>query len=152
MSNESHQSCVYLNALFRDHERVVDNAIEALSPHRGAFDLLVGTGLSGTALVGTLARVLQKKFAIVRKGEKCHSQQQVEGCVSPGDRWIWIDDFTCSGKTQARVHHMMSTEVFTYGKDGKVPVPVVYAGRYLWVPGKQFEMPNPIHTKEKYVP
>lgn len=66
------------------------------------YDTIVGTGLSGTIFVARVAPGLRKKFAIVRKdNDGSHSGFKVEGSV--GKRWVFADDFVCTGDTMKRV-------------------------------------------------
>lgn len=65
------------------------------------YDTIIGTGLSGALVVPTLARELDKHWAIVRKEDGSHSSNMVEGTV--GRRWLFVDDFVDSGATMRRV-------------------------------------------------
>lgn len=67
------------------------------------YDTMIGTGLSGALVVPTLARALDKHWAIIRKeGDGSHgSSAGFEGRI--GDRWIFVDDFVVSGGTRERV-------------------------------------------------
>lgn len=71
--------------------------------HGTRYDTIVGTGLSGTIFTARVAPGLSKKFAIVRKpdDQSNHSGARVEGTV--GDRFVFADDFICSGETMRRV-------------------------------------------------
>src|SRR5690242_12227601 len=54
-------------------------------------DTLVGSGLSGTLVVPSLARACDVPFwAIVRKEKTTHTSRLVEGAI--GDRWLFVDD------------------------------------------------------------
>ncbi|AYD87004.1 phosphoribosyl transferase [Mycobacterium phage NearlyHeadless] len=89
------------------------------------FDTLVGTGLSGTIAVIKLAKMLDKRYLLVRKpNDGSHSSQPAEGSL--GRRWVFVDDLISSGRTFARVWNKIQswgfdTEfvgVFLYGTDG----------------------------------
>lgn len=72
------------------------------------FDTVVGTGLSGTIFAARVAPVLGKHFAIVRKPDdrSTHSDLRIEGTI--GYRWIFVDDFLCSGATMKRTMEEMT--------------------------------------------
>jgi adenine/guanine phosphoribosyltransferase-like PRPP-binding protein len=65
------------------------------------FDSFVGTGLSGTLVAPVLARAMGRHFLIVRKdNDGSHSSSKCEGTL--GNRWVFVDDFICSGDTYKR--------------------------------------------------
>ncbi len=81
------------------------------------FDLIVGTGTSGSAVVPVLANALNKRFALVRRNKQSsHAAAQIAGNIEPGDRWIFVDDFTETGKTLKRVKQAIQKEVNFKGK------------------------------------
>lgn len=88
------------------------------------YDTMVGTGLSGTLVVPTLARTFGKMWAIIRKEYSPHSNSLIEGEI--GQRWLFVDDFICSGETFQRVQNVIN--------DIKV---------YDW---NSSEYPTPFHT------
>ncbi|UVK63358.1 phosphoribosyl transferase [Mycobacterium phage Shygu2] len=66
------------------------------------YDTLVGTGLSGTIAVTTLARLLDKNYLVVRKpNDGAHTSMKAEGRI--GKRWVFVDDLIASGRTFGRV-------------------------------------------------
>lgn len=88
------------------------------------IDAFVGTGLSGTLVVPVLAHVYHKRFGIVRKeGEANHSSHTVESNMQQTDRWLFVDDCICSGKTEQYVIQAMIAEGYTF-----------YIGHYLYMP------------------
>lgn len=88
------------DALFR-LESVIDHAMEDLSDVD--FDTIVGTGFSGGIVIPSLALIMGKKFALIRKDtdDSHHGSGLPVGEI--GDRWIFVDDFIASGKTRKRV-------------------------------------------------
>jgi len=74
--------------------------------HPLEFDTIVGTGLSGAIVVPSLARALRKHFAIVRKVDGSHSSNKVEGTI--GARWLFVDDFICTGDTKRRCQEVIA--------------------------------------------
>lgn len=93
-----------------------------------AYDMLVGTGMSGALVVPVLAYALRKRYCIVRKtndkGKANHSEYAVEGKIRYGDRWLFVDDFVASGETRKRVHKAMATLV---DKNN-----IKFAGQYMY--------------------
>ena len=69
------------------------------------YDTLVGTGLSGTLVVPTLARTLGTLWAIVRKEHSPHASGLIEGEI--GQNWLFVDDFISSGETRERVRKVI---------------------------------------------
>ena len=67
------------------------------------FDTLVGTGFSGGLVIPALALAMGKKFVLIRKetDDSHHGRGELLGDL--GQRWIFLDDFTSSGKTRRRV-------------------------------------------------
>lgn len=90
------------NAVF-DLQTVIREAVANLTPVRGEFDTLVGTGFSGGLIIPTLALRLRKKFVLIRKetDDSHHGSGRLLGEL--GDRWIFVDDFTATGATRDRV-------------------------------------------------
>jgi orotate phosphoribosyltransferase len=93
----------YMDGAVFDAERVVNDAVDALSPFSDRFDTLVGTGLSGGLIVPVLARELDKMFVLVRKDgdDSHHGGGKLLGRLGP--RWLFVDDFCSSGFTRDRV-------------------------------------------------
>jgi len=75
-----------------------------------AYDTLIGTGLSGTLVVPSMARALDVRWAIVRKDEEqSHASTRIEGEI--GTRWLFVDDFISSGRTYRRVQAAVAATV-----------------------------------------
>lgn len=91
---------------------------------------LVGTGLSGAMAVPMLAKALDTRFCIVRKesDRDTHSRSRFEGNMRDGDRWMFLDDLICSGKTFRYVYEMMHNHCDT---NGRYP----FTGAYLYSTG-----------------
>ena len=69
------------------------------------FDTIVGRGSSGMLIVPIVARILRKKWFIVRKDEEVQSSHD-SSCKWMGElgkRWIFLDDFCSSGQTFRKV-------------------------------------------------
>lgn len=89
----------YFTRAFENLEDIADDVAHYL---RGVeYDTMIGTGLSGTLVVPTLARILGKHWAIVRKERSVHTSIMVEGTI--GERWLFVDDFVSSGTTRRTV-------------------------------------------------
>ena len=69
------------------------------------FEAIAVTGVSGMLLGPTLAFVLGKRLAVVRKEDdrNNHAMVRVEHNLQPDDRVIFVDDLIASGQTLARV-------------------------------------------------
>ncbi len=99
------------------------------------YDVMVGTGLSGSLVVPLLAYVLKKRFAILRKDRKnSHGELDLEGDLMAGDRWIFVDDFISSGTTSLNVKNAMNKRERESDK-----FPLRYVGRYLYSFANFFE-------------
>lgn len=106
------------------------------------YDTLIGTGLSGTLVVPTMARALDVRWAIVRKeDEQSHASTGIEGEI--GTRWLFVDDFIASGNTYRRVRAAV-TRVTAAG----------LAGAWLYEKGPcgVFEPPFTVPEREAIVP
>jgi orotate phosphoribosyltransferase len=92
----------YFKRAFQDVEVLAEELVVALNAAGVSYDTLIGTGLSGTIVVPTMARLLNvPAWAIVRKELSPHSSNEIEGSV--GWRWLFVDDFVSSGATRDRV-------------------------------------------------
>lgn len=104
--------------LEREFKRLIlsDPAIE--------YDLLVGTGLSGSLSLSALRARLGVDIAIVRKpGDSEHAHYKIESTRDPyGAKWLFVDDLISSGATQSRVIRAME------GQQGE------FKGSFLWNP------------------
>ena len=102
----------YFNSPF-DREKV-NEIIRWFRNHvdTSKFDLMVGTGASGSSIVPILAYIFKKRFAIVRKpSDSSHEGRVVAGNIEDKDRWIFIDDFIESGRTLQRVKSSINNEI-----------------------------------------
>lgn len=100
----------YFPAAFGNLTEMADRVRDRLGDLE--YDTIVGTGLSGALVVPTLARELDKHWAIVRKEDGSHSDNMIEGAV--GRRWLFVDDFVDSGATVRRVIATMTDELDYY--------------------------------------
>lgn len=69
------------------------------------FDTIVGRGSSGMLIVPVVARILGKRWFIVRKDAEVKSSHD-SSCKWMGDlgkRWVFLDDFCSSGETFRKV-------------------------------------------------
>lgn len=101
------------------------------------FDTIVGRGLSGGLVIPSLAKVLNDHFAsqsierrigwaVVRKpNDESHSDSPIEGTTF-GERWIFVDDFVCSGNTRK----LTKTAVKDYAT--RYDFGTEYVGSYLY--------------------
>lgn len=89
----------YFDRAFGNLDQIAEDMLEKVQDVE--FDTLVGTGLSGTLVVPTLARAFGVYWAIVRKESSPHTSVMVEGEI--GHKWLFVDDFICSGATLIRV-------------------------------------------------
>jgi hypothetical protein len=97
------------------------------------FDTVVGAGFSGLLPLGIVARSFKVNMLAVRKEidrQHSHCSSLLEGSI--GYKWLFVDDFPCTGRTFSRVYrtidkHCMSRNrphqcvgAFFYEKDGRV--------------------------------
>jgi adenine/guanine phosphoribosyltransferase-like PRPP-binding protein len=108
----------YLSDAFGDPRELIDTARYFTSGVE--FDTIVGRGLSGALVVPMLARALDTYWAIVRKEDGSHSHYDVEGAI--GRRWLFVDDFICSGRTRDIVRAKVEAQVWNS----------VYVGTYCY--------------------
>lgn len=96
------------------------------------FDTMVGTGLSGTLVVPTLARAFGTYWAIVRKEHSPHTSNLIEGEI--GQKWLFVDDLICSGETRRRVKDVISGLKVRNPEDyyDVHPIQTEYVGSYLY--------------------
>ena len=120
----------YLGEAIISQNRIVEAAKAQLEDMNIDFQGFIGMGLSGSMVAPLLAYVLGKRFAIVRKeeGARSHSATThgIESGLKAGDRWLFCDDFICSGQTRARVIERI--------RDHHVGE-VTYVGDYLYGSG-----------------
>lgn len=104
------------------------------------FDTMIGTGLSGSLVIPTLANALGKKWAIIRKeGDNSHGDPcGFEGTI--GDRWVFVDDFIASGDTRERVLNAVSRIIRNEGPRqlAEDEIDPIYVGDYLYRDGGRF--------------
>lgn len=123
----------YLERAFGNIETIANDMLETVQ--NVEFDTMVGTGLSGTLVVPSLARMFGTYWAIVRKESTPHSNNTVEGEI--GRKWLFVDDFISSGVTLHRVQKVISG-LTTSIDDGygtwprTVPYPTEYVGTYQY--------------------
>lgn len=139
----------YSGSLYQDYSTVVDHCIKLLKPVEDEFDGLVATGLSGGTLIATVATLMGKKWAVVRKSDAVsHSSNRFEGTI--GDRWVFIDDFISSGASLIRCIQAINYKYRQLHdwEDYRGPKPVfvgcvLYAGypKLLWRNAMSREMP-----------
>ena len=119
----------YLNCAMTQTQRVIGDALKTLGDHVKEFDAIVVTGVSGLIVGPTLAYLLGKRLAVVRKKSDWHTTGNnhavvnVESALNMNDRWIFVDDLIASGETIKRVETEMRV---VEGFKGKM------AGRYLY--------------------
>lgn len=94
----------YFGRAFGDIEDIAYNMIKTLDTVK--FDTMVGTGLSGTLVVPTLARAFGVHWAIIRKEVSIHTNTKIEGDI--GQNWLFVDDFISSGETLRRVQNIVN--------------------------------------------
>lgn len=133
----------YLDGAFGDPAALVYDAMTRIKGSGVEFDTMVGRGFSGALVVPLLARAMSKHFAIVRKGEKCHSVNLLEGRL--GSRWIFVDDLICSGDTFAR-----TAEAVLSTKPGMVCVGAYIYGTGDGAPGWRGSYFNDATLMEQY--
>ncbi|SRR5258706_5006043 len=103
MSNVYRAHSNYFGRAFGDIEDIaheMGNVLKGIE-----YDTMVGTGLSGTLVVPTLARTFGKHWAIVRKEKSPHASGMIEGDI--GQSWLFVDDFISSGATFQRVQDVI---------------------------------------------
>lgn len=80
------------------------------------FDTIVGTGLSGSLVLPSLARAFTRHFGrkisylLVRKdNDGSHSFRELEGSI--GTRWLFVDDLVETGSTLRRCIRKVASSV-----------------------------------------
>ena len=136
MSNPSsiqHVGAWYMRKSISNHRKTVQKAVRVLAQHKKEFDVLVGTGVSGTLLLTTVAYLLKMRFIVVRKHDdrSGHSNTRIEGQLCGSDRCLFIDDFIDSGETKKQVLHVLQKEAEKYSIR---PLPI-YSAQYLYNDG-----------------
>lgn len=127
-----HLSVSYMDAIYEPDELIL--TAEARLQHVD-FDTFVGTGLSGSLVLPTLARALGKKFLVVRKPEdSSHSYLDFEGYL--GGRWLFVDDFVDTGRTFQRVYSKITNTILDRGFDSQL------AGAFLYSSVRPYRTPH----------
>jgi adenine/guanine phosphoribosyltransferase-like PRPP-binding protein len=118
----------YLSSAFLSTDLLVKRAETVLAGVE--YDTMIGIGLSGGLVVPTLARLLNKEFALIRKdGDSSHRERTVEGTI--GERWIFVDDFVSSGETLRKVKLKME-EVAKGNSYGWTGFTTTFVGTYQY--------------------
>lgn len=110
MDNVYRNHSGYFNKAFGDIDDIAVRMREELKEVE--FDTMVGTGLSGTLVVPTLARAFGTLWAIVRKEHSPHSYGLIEGEI--GQKWLMVDDFVDTGETVRRVQRAINEEFLRF--------------------------------------
>ena len=118
----------YLNEAMTRTASMIEEALQTLVEHEDEFDAIVCTGVSGMLIGPTLAYLMDKRLAVVRKpedrsGKGNHATVDIESALNKKDRWLFVDDLIASGKTVQRIEHAMR---MVTGFKGKM------AGLYLY--------------------
>lgn len=108
----------YLHKALSDTKGIIRRARITLADIK--YDAIVCTGVSGLLLGPTLAYLLRKRLAIIRKpvemeNNNCHGDYIIESSMNTGDTWIFIDDLISSGRTATRVVKAMNKEGWPKG-------------------------------------
>lgn len=132
-----HQSSAYLSSATIDQEAFhydLDDPIDEMRQKLGRLppncrpEVVVFSGLSGLLAGPYVAKSLGLRYAIVRKStEVSHAEYTVEGWLS--SRYMFVDDFICSGDTLRRVHEKYSQAY--RAATGSKSAPKLYA-MFLW--------------------
>jgi orotate phosphoribosyltransferase len=96
------------NKVFRKTIREIVKSLKQLN-----FDYLIGTGLSGSCVIPTVALRLNKLFAIVRKDLKHHGYFEIEGLPREDKQlsYLILDDFISTGATVDRIFTKMQDSI-----------------------------------------
>lgn len=97
------QHSPYLSRILNERNETIAQALRTLSDVE--FDAIVCTGVSGLLIGPTLAHLLDKRLAVVRKDDdrNNHADYRIESGMKPLDKWIFVDDLIASGRTYERV-------------------------------------------------
>lgn len=97
----------YFDMVMDDPERIIREAREQLEDVE--FDTFVVTGMSGVSVASLLAHALGKNYLIIRKPDDLSTHSSRRGVGKIGKRWVFLDDFICSGDTKFRVMRQLAT-------------------------------------------
>lgn len=115
----------YLNDAMTKTESLIEKALRTLNPHEDEFDAFVCIGVSGLLVAPTLAYLMGKRLAVVRKldDKQNHAVVRVESALNRKDRWVFVDDLIASGETLRYVLRAMGN---TEGFEGEM------VGRFMY--------------------
>ena len=105
----------YFNNAFSQIARDEFLDLARRAKERAEFDTVVVSGVSGVVMGAFVAHALDVDLLIVRKEDdrSTHSYDRVEGSL--GRRWVFLDDFTETGKTRKRVRSVVTDAAANYG-------------------------------------
>lgn len=106
--NDRAFACGHIRPLFdaKNFSIIVRKCVAELRPFIKDFQAIAITGYSSALIGPAVAMRLKKNLCLVRKeGEKCASGYGVEGL--PNQKYVFIDDLICSGRTLQRVYTNM---------------------------------------------
>lgn len=77
------------------------------------FDTIVGVGYSGALVLPELAKLLGKDYLVLRKPNMANPFEVIfggkrYGVGKLGEKWLFVDDFTSTGKTHDLAREMVS--------------------------------------------
>lgn len=107
----------YISECFnrKEQDKTIRQIKELIKKYNLEFDGFVVTGVSGIVMGSILSRILRKDLVVVRKDKDgSHSSFSVEN-YKTSRKYIFLDDFTCTGKTFRRVESKLD-EAFDYLK------------------------------------
>ena len=90
------------------------------------FDVIIGTGFSGSVVIPALAMALKKPWCLVRKesDDSHHGGGRLVGNL--GERWLFVDDFVSSGHTLKRVWQKVNQAAALHDRD------IEFVGAWLY--------------------
>ena len=112
-----YKTCSYLRSYLDPltASKKFKSAVKVLRNCNVPFDSIAFCGMSGALIAPPIAHRLKKPLIMVRKTTVgCHSQEKVEGNIK-SERYIIIDDLTCSGRTSNRIQY----EVHKFAPDAR---------------------------------
>lgn len=104
------------------------------------FDVVIGTGFSGSVVIPALAMALDVPWCLVRKesDDSHHGGGRLVGNL--GKRWLFVDDFVSSGHTLKRVVQKVNEAAALYDRD------VEWVGAWLY----SYDWQNGFRTTDNY--
>lgn len=120
-----------------DLSETVTRSIAYLKAHSRRFDFIAVSGMSGVIVGAPVAIALKKPLVIVRKaGDDHHGWEgAITGAKNAKGRYIFLDDFVSSGRTQRYVRDKLN--------ESQVDPNVKYVGDFLYNGGKDFDFNCP---------